>query len=98
MMMYKTKNGRHAHRDKRTHTHVFYTYIYIPVYDTYVSKKKRVDFNVAQLLEKINLPVLGLPALLRSPSPVSWAADGHLPTELGGTSMGKKGNFNLTTN
>jgi hypothetical protein len=68
------------------------------VYDTYVSKKKRVDFNVAQLLEKINLPVLGLPALLRSPSPVSWAADGHLPTELGGTSMGKKGNFNLTTN
>ena len=47
MMMYKTKNGRHAHRDKRTHTHVFYTYIYIyyiPVYDTYVSKTKNCGF------------------------------------------------------
>ena len=41
--------------------------------------------------KKIHLPVLGLRARLRSPSPVSWAADGHLPTELGGTSMGKKG-------
>ena len=58
----------------------------------YLFKKKRVDFNVAQLLEKIHLPVVGLPALLRSPSPVSWAdGHGHLPTELGGTSMGKKG-------